>query len=178
MTQPVLERVEHAMSNVFEMALFEPEAVLPAQMSWGARRWRHLRARALMLAILGDAKLCIERGRRRRHHHTRQLAVEAESWVRSDSREWLFSFASICDALGIDADALRGRLLPGVEHRASGEAAIRALADHPSTRSPVALLGPQRGCPRASIAAGAARRTARAQDAGSASGARAAVGVA
>jgi hypothetical protein len=87
MKQPVLEREEHAMSNVFEMALFEPEVVLPAQISWGARRWRHLRTRELMLAILEDAILCIERGRRRRHHHTRQLAAEAESWVCSDSRE-------------------------------------------------------------------------------------------
>jgi hypothetical protein len=171
------------MSNVFEMALFEPEVVLPAQISWGARRWRHLPTRALMLAILEDAILCIERGRRRRHHHTRQLAAEAESWVCSDSREWLFSFASICDVLGIDADALRDRLLPNVEHPASGGVAIRALADHPSTRGPVTRLRPQRGYRRASIAAStaraAARRTARAQDPGSASGARsAAVGVA
>jgi hypothetical protein len=66
---------------------------------------------SLMLAILEDAKLCIERGRRRRHARTREQAAEAETWIRSDCREWLFSFASICDVLGFDADALRVRLL-------------------------------------------------------------------
>lgn len=108
------------MSNEFAMTLFEPEVILPAQMSWGARCDGNTSgARTLMLAILEDAMLCIERGRRRRHARTRQLAAEAETWMRADCREWLFSFASICDVLGIDADALRVRLLlTNVEHPA------------------------------------------------------------
>jgi len=100
------------MSNDFNMALFEPEAMLPAQLSWGARCDSDTSgARALMVAILEDAMLCITRGRGRRRARTRRLDAEAETWMRSDSREWLFSFASICDVLGIDADALRVRLL-------------------------------------------------------------------
>ena len=109
------------MNNDFDMALFEPEVVLPAQMSWGARcDGATSGVRALMTAILEDATLCIEWGRQRRHWRTRLLAAEAETWVRSDCREWLFSFASICDVLGMDADALRVRLLPTVEPPANG----------------------------------------------------------
>lgn len=148
------------MSNEVEMTLFEPEVVLPAQMSWGARcDGNTLGARALMLAILADAMLCVERGRRRRHPRTRQLAAEAETWMRSDCREWLFSFVSICDVLGIDADGLRARfLVTNVEHPASGGRAARAEADEPSTRSrAVARLLPQRGRTRGSIAVDTAR---------------------
>ena len=124
------------MNNDFDMGLFEPEVVLPAQMCWGARcDGTTSGVRALMIAILEDAVLCIERGRRRRHPRTRRLAAEAETWVRSDSREWLFSFGSICDELGIDPDAFRVRLLTPVRRPASGERATRPEADGPSIPS-------------------------------------------
>ncbi len=104
------------MNNDFDMALFEPEVVLPAQMSWGARcDGATSGVRALMIAVLEDAILCIERGRRRRHPRARRLAAEAETWMRSDCREGLFSFASICDVLGFDVDAVRVRLLSDAE---------------------------------------------------------------
>jgi hypothetical protein len=143
------------MSNDFDMALFEPEVVLPAQMSWGARgEDNRSGVRALMLAILEDAMLCLARGRRRRHPRTRRLAAETETWMRSEGREWLFSFASICDVLGFDADALRASLLPtNVAPSAHGGRAPRAEADEPPTRSrDVARLFPQRAGARASIA--------------------------
>ena len=109
------------MSDEFESMLFEAEVILPAQRSWGARCAGDTSgACALMLAILEDAMRCIERGRRRRHARTRERAAEAEAWIRSDRREWLFSFASICDVLGFDADALRVRLLASPERRAGG----------------------------------------------------------
>jgi hypothetical protein len=152
------------MSNEFEMTLFEPEVILPGQMSWGARCDGDTSgARALMLAILEDAMLCLARGRRRRHARTRQLAAEAETWVRADCREWLFSFASICDVLGIDADALRARLLPtNVDHPESGGRAVRAEADEPSTRGrDVTRLLPQRGSRRGAIAVDTAREPTR-----------------
>jgi hypothetical protein len=123
------------MNNDFDTTLFEPEVVLPAQMSWGARcDGTTSGVRALMMAILEDATVCIERGRRRRHWRTRQLAAEAENWVRSDCREWLFSFASICDVLGFDSDALRTRLLGHGERPVCSGHAARPQADEPSTR--------------------------------------------
>jgi len=172
------------MSNGNEMTLFEPEVVLPAQLSWGARCDGNTSgARALMLAILEDAMLCIERGRRRRHPRTRRLAADAEAWMRSDSREWLFSFASICDVLGFDADALRARLLIQVERPASGVRAARREADEPSTRSGTVIRAlSQRESTRGLIAVDTARtparRTVRERETGSGFGVRAQLGVA
>ena len=99
-------------------ALFEPWVLLPAQLGGGAP-WANATSGSvgLMLAVLEDAVRCIERGRRRRHPHTRKLAAEAEAWMRSDNREWPFAFASLCDVLGLDIDATRVRLLPNGDDR-------------------------------------------------------------
>ncbi len=135
------------MSDEFESMLFEAEVILPAQRSWGARCAGDTSgACALMLAILEDAMRCIERGRQRRHARTRERAAEAEAWIRSDRREWLFSFASICDVLGFDADALRVRLLASPEHPATGGPAVRTEVNEPSRHGPAGpRLVPQRG---------------------------------
>ena len=90
----------------------DTSVILPAKMSVGAR-WNGDTSgpRALMLAVLEDAVHCIERGRRRRGFRARRLAADAEAWVRSDSRDWPFSFVNVCEVLGFDADAFRKRLL-------------------------------------------------------------------
>jgi hypothetical protein len=151
------------MNKHFDSALFEPQVILPPQVSWGARCDADTSgARALMLAILEDAVLCIERGRRRRHPGTRLLATDAEKWMRSDSREWLFSFVSICEALGIDPDAVRVRLVKNVEHPANGGRTVRAEADEPSIRSgAVVRLLPQGGGTRGPTAVDSIRTPAR-----------------
>ena len=138
------------MRNDFERISSESEVVLPAQMSWGSRCNADTSgAQALMLAILEDATRCIERGRRRRHAPTRRQAAEAEHWIRCECRAWLFSFGSICDALGFDADALRVRLLADGGHPASGGTATRlpvnldrALPQESFSSSPARALAP------------------------------------
>jgi hypothetical protein len=130
------------MHSEFEMNLLTPEVILPGQMSSGARCNADTSgARALILAILEDAVRCIERGRRRRRKIDRQRA-EAEAWVRCDNQEWPFSFVSICDVLGIDADALRLRLLADSEAPAGRGAETRAHATPPQTDAH------RSGCPR------------------------------
>src|SRR5215470_3402691 len=124
------------MNDDFDMAILEPVQVLPVQMPWGSRCDGDTSGpRALMLAILEDAQRCLERGRRRRHGQLRELAAETEAWVRSDSREWLFSFASICDVLAIDVDAARRRLLSNVTRAGSPAAATRGRAAAPHAHS-------------------------------------------
>jgi hypothetical protein len=87
-------------------------AVLPGQIPAGRRLDADVSGeRALMLAILEDAAWCIMRGRSRRRYAIRALAADAASWVEADDRAWPFSFVNICDVLGVDADALRVRLL-------------------------------------------------------------------
>jgi hypothetical protein len=157
--QSLLDKEEDAMSNEHESTLFEPEVILPGQLSLGARcDGSTSGARALMSAVLADAMLCIERGRRRRHHRTRQLAAEAETWMRSDCRDWLYSFANICDVLGIDADALRARLQIDVAVPAESGRASRPELDAPSTRSGAGVRPlPRREGTRELIAVDAAR---------------------
>lgn len=109
------------MNDEFESALFEPVVILPSQISVDAQWVSHTSGQvALMLAVLEEAARCMERGRRRRHSGIRKLAAEAEAWVRCDSREWPFAFANICDALGLDVDAARARLLAGDETFTAG----------------------------------------------------------
>ena len=64
------------MTSDVEMTVCEPPAILPAQVSGGAR-WDADTSgpRALVLA----------------HFHARRLAAEAAAWVRCDRREWPFS---------------------------------------------------------------------------------------
>jgi hypothetical protein len=112
------DRREQAMNDELESALFEPIVILPSQISVDAQ-WAGDTSGpiALMLAVLEEAARCIERGRRRRHPVVSKLAAEAEAWVRSDSRDWPFAFASICDALELDVDAARARFLGDGQNR-------------------------------------------------------------
>ena len=101
------------MTSEFETAPCEPSALLPTQMSEGAR-WNGDTSgpRALMLAILEDAVRCIEAGCWHSRGRARRLAAEAEAWVRCERRDWPFSFVNLCEVLGFDVDAMRGQLLP------------------------------------------------------------------
>src|SRR5215831_19805487 len=100
------------MIGEFEATTVDTSGILPAQRSVGTR-WNGDTSgpRALMLAVLEDALQCIERGRRRRTFPARRLAADAEAWVRSDRRDWPFSFVNICEVLGFEVDAVRRRLL-------------------------------------------------------------------
>ena len=59
-----------------------------------------------MQAILLDALQCVIGPERQRARE----GLCAREWIDTHDREWPFSFESICDALGLDADALRRRL--------------------------------------------------------------------
>ena len=66
--------------------------------------------RALMRAMLQDAVLCLL-GEAAPEKERVRLATDARYWIMSRSREWVFSFESICDALEIDSNYARTRLL-------------------------------------------------------------------
>src|SRR2546425_8230202 len=103
------------MTSEFELMPCEPEAVLPTQVSGGARWDADMSGpRALMLAVLEDAVQCIEEGRWQRRFRTRRLAAEAQAWVWCDRADWPFSFVNICEVLGFDVDAMRAREGHGV----------------------------------------------------------------
>jgi hypothetical protein len=66
--------------------------------------------RALMRALMQDAVLCLV-GAAAPANERAQLADEARCWVLSRSRDWIFAFENVCDALGIDPDYAREKLL-------------------------------------------------------------------
>lgn len=89
----------------------EPETVLPPQFFDRATIDASLQPeKRLMLAVLEDAvgayqKYCTAPGRR-----AKRLFAEAEEWFLSDDRQWPYSFANVCEALGMEPDYLRGGL--------------------------------------------------------------------
>lgn len=64
---------------------------------------------ALMYAVLEDAFLCFHKQFEANQPQMRS-ASQAEDWFFSDNSRWLFSFLSVCDALGLEAEYIRHKL--------------------------------------------------------------------
>jgi hypothetical protein len=76
-------------------------------------------ARVLMRAVLRDAILCLQGQAPDVSKRCRaRIANEARTWVISRDLTYVFSFETICDVLGIDAQQLRARLLTLLPERA------------------------------------------------------------
>jgi len=86
--------------------------------------------RKLMQAVLSEAIVCLT-GRAGPPRERYQLAAEALRWVRSRDMSWPFSFESICDVLGVNADSLRRRLLPHAVASPTGDQHTGTRATHP-----------------------------------------------
>jgi len=65
----------------------------------------------LMLAILRNAVACLKKGFTGSILHCSRPARETIEWIQHPGQEWVFSFEVICDALNLDAAALRQGLL-------------------------------------------------------------------
>lgn len=65
---------------------------------------------ALMRAVLLDAIDCLT-GHGVLPRHRARVAMQARVWFSRRDRSFLFSYESICDVLGLDADRLRKKLL-------------------------------------------------------------------
>lgn len=89
-------------------SFFPPAFVLPEQFY---HRPGHIDASngpsALMLAILEDALLCIQRQFTSAKKRDQRLAKEATAWIFNNDTRWPFACANICNTLGIDLDYLR-----------------------------------------------------------------------
>jgi hypothetical protein len=89
-----------------------PEAALPAQFH---DIWHKTRAvspeRALALAVLWEAVLDLDKYRFAQRRRQQRLYWEAYEWVTSDDRSWPYSFANLCDAVGLTVEPVRKELL-------------------------------------------------------------------
>jgi hypothetical protein len=72
----------------------------------------------LMAAVLEDGVACARQRAVSEGFRAPRLAAillncrtaEARDWVASDARHWPFAFRNVCDALGVDPEAVRAKL--------------------------------------------------------------------
>lgn len=110
--------------------LFVPDSMLPSQyFDRVARRTEYDGERRLMIAVLEDAVDVYRKLAGARDARRQQLFTDAEEWIESHDRAWIFSFQNICDVLGVEAEYLRRGL--------------RALKAHALARGQVVPLSPE-----------------------------------
>ncbi len=89
--------------------LFEPDVLAPSQFN-AILKSSHMPdpERRLMVAVLEDAVSCLSKNPRRGARQQRRAFEEAHSWVNAeDAESWIFSFANVCETLGLDPGYLR-----------------------------------------------------------------------
>ena len=103
--------------------LFVPETLLASQYFDRVRRRKDLTGeQRLMCAIIEDAVDTYLKHAAAQYRHHQALFDDAERWIESDDRSWLYAFETICDYLGVDAEYLR-RGLRRSKDKARGTAA-------------------------------------------------------
>lgn len=112
--------------NVDFIKLFEPDALASAQFYNTTKRTYYLDPELrLMAAILEDAVASLTTDQRRCSKRQRREHRETLRWIRATNEtDWVFSFANVCETLGIDPDYLREGLL----RKAAAIGATRAIA--------------------------------------------------
>lgn len=94
------------------MMIFQPDILIEAQFQSSHQRRFHLDPeRVLMLAVLQDAVVCFQEHVVAECKRKQSLYREAEEWISSTDRAYLFSFENVCEALGFDANYMRDGLL-------------------------------------------------------------------
>jgi len=119
--------------------LFQPDTLLPSQYFDRIRRRASSDGeRRLMVAILEDAVDVYRKQAGARDRKRRQMFEDAEGWIESPDKSWIFSYENICEMLGIDAEYLRKGLRVW-KQRAGGDRG-RVVAFHDDDdREPLAL---------------------------------------
>jgi hypothetical protein len=78
------------------------DTLLPSQYFETLRRKAHLEAeKRLMLALLEDGIVCFQKHLFARTRKKKALFGEAEEWLMERGGDWIFTFESICETLGI-----------------------------------------------------------------------------
>jgi hypothetical protein len=129
-------------------ALFQPDTLIPAQYLDTYRRKTHLEPeKRLMLSVLEDAIACFQKYVLARDGKGREMFREAEEWISAEESEWLFSFDSVCEALGFNPAYVRAGLVRWKEAtlQAQPKAKVYQLASRKARRSGGASSPPGTG---------------------------------
>lgn len=79
--------------------------------------------RRLLLAVLEDGIRTLLKNAQASRGRALNLQREARSWLTADASGGVFTFANICDVLGIDPQRLRSRVLAEAERTTGSRAA-------------------------------------------------------
>ena len=116
-------------------SLFQPDALATAQYFGNLRRKTYLQPeKRLMLAILEDAINCYQDNLAAERGKGKKLFSEAKDWFAEAGGDWLFSFANICEVLGIDPDYVRQGLLRWKEENLTKRRLAEAWEQRKATR--------------------------------------------
>ena len=105
MGDPLAERAEAAVSN-----LFSPEMVLPEEFYGGGTTTRLSGERALQWAVFADGVDSYRRLARGRSRAAKRELARLRVWVMRSDWDWLYSFVNLCGAFGFDPNAVRQAL--------------------------------------------------------------------
>jgi hypothetical protein len=102
------------------LSVLRSDTVLPEQFFDTMRRSEHLEPeKALLLAILQDAIDSFIKYRFASDKVGKERFLEARQWITETGNDWIFSFANVCELLGIDPQFLRRGLLESVDKMVS-----------------------------------------------------------
>ena len=108
--------------TILSEQFFRPSAALPPE-------------KRLMLAVLRAALLDLQRSAGARTTFARRRADEVDTWFAADDEGWPCSFLRICDALDLDASAVRTRVARWRTEARANVVTVRigrTDADHPA----------------------------------------------
>ncbi len=92
--------------------LLAPEPALPIQFHDVWHRTRFITSeRALVLAVLWQAVIDLQKYRFAPRRRQQRLYMEAYRWVASEDRSWPYSFVNLCEAINLEPEPLRAQLL-------------------------------------------------------------------
>ena len=108
----VTSRVNRPSGTVYVGSLFQADTLAPQQYQQSARRTLFQEPeQELMFAVLKDAICCFQKYALARDKMTTRLYHEARKWLMEEDNDWPFSFANICEAIGLSPQYVRAGLL-------------------------------------------------------------------
>ena len=105
---------DHGVSTADERVsfLFQPDTLLPVQYFDNFRRKTPLEPeKRLLLAVLEDGINTFRDNVLAQGEKNKRLFREAEEWITEIDGDWIFSFETVCETLGINAEYVRRGLL-------------------------------------------------------------------
>lgn len=101
---------ERTLQMIFNISQIDP---VEAEQLGSALRFvrTELMHERISLAVLVDALTCMQKHRRSRIQKHREAYASARDWIQSDDVDWPFAYRTVCEALGIDPEYLRERVL-------------------------------------------------------------------